>query len=122
MSYKKAAVLAGFGAIGRNELLIHPDWGPWLMLRTVVTDALLPPDKPIAFSPCDGCGRCLEACPKGALSEDGIDRDACSGSVGEVPGSPTVLRLSPHGRINCEECLRACPIGEAPPRLQMGEM
>jgi epoxyqueuosine reductase QueG len=122
ISYKKAAVLAGFGAIGRNQLLIHPEWGPWLMLRTVVTDALLPPDEPIAFSPCDDCARCLDVCPKGALSESGIDRDACRGAVGEAPGSLAVLRLSPHGQINCEECLRACPIGEAPPRLEIGGM
>jgi epoxyqueuosine reductase len=122
ISYKKAAVLAGFGAIGRNQLLIHPEWGPWLMLRTVVTDAPLPPDKPIAFSPCDDCGRCLDACPHGALSKDGIDREACRETVGETSGSSTVRRLSPHGQINCEECLRACPIGEAPPRLEIGGM
>ncbi len=122
ISYKKAAVLAGFGAIGRNQLLIHPDWGPWLMLRTVVTDALLPPDKPLAFSPCGDCGRCLDACPQGALSQGGIDREACRETVGDASRNPTVCRLSPRGRINCEECLRACPVGEAPPRLQIGEM
>jgi len=122
ISYKKAAVLAGFGAFGRNQLLIHPEWGPWLMLRAVVTDAPLPPDKRLDFSPCDGCGRCLELCPTGALSEDGIDRETCQRSVGEEPEGSTVLRLSPHGRVNCEECVRACPVGEAPPRLTMGGM
>lgn len=122
ISYKKAAVLAGFGAIGRNQLLIHPEWGPWLMLRTVVTDAPLPPDERIAFSPCEGCGQCIDACPKGALSKDGIDREACRETVGEASGSPTVRRLSPHAQINCEECLRACPIGDAPPRFEMGGM
>lgn len=122
ISYKKAAVLAGFGAIGRNQLLIHPEWGPWLMLRTVVTDAPLPPDERIAFSPCEGCGRCIDACPKGALSESDIDREACRGAIGRALENSAVLRLSPHGQVNCEECLRACPIGEAPPRLQIGGM
>lgn len=122
ISYKKAAVLAGFGAFGRNQLLIHPQWGPWLMLRTVVTDAPMPPGEPLDFSPCDGCDQCLQVCPTGALSDKGIDRDACRQTVGEVPPGKAVVRLSRHGRINCEECLRACPVGDAPPRLQLGEM
>jgi len=119
ISYKKAAVLAGFGAFGRNQLVIHPEWGPWLMLRTVVTDAPLPADERSAFSPCDGCGRCIEACPSGALSETGIDREMCRNYVGytATPG-PAVRRLSPLGQINCEECLRACPVDEAPPRMR----
>jgi len=121
VSYKKAAVLAGLGALGNNQLLIHPDWGPWLYLRTVVTDAPLPPDAPISFSPpCDDCGRCFDACPCGALSAVGIDRKVCAERVGYREGrGPTVLRLSPHGQINCEECMRACPIGTAPPRLEV---
>ena len=122
ISYKKAAVLAGVGTFGRNQLLIHPEWGPWLWLRTVITNAPLPANRRLDFSPCDGCGRCLELCPTGALSEDDIDRETCQRSVGEEPEGSTVLRLSPHGRINCEECMRACPIGEAPRKLTMGGM
>jgi epoxyqueuosine reductase len=118
IQYKKAAVLAGFGAFGRNQLVIHPEWGPWLMLRTVITDAPLPAGAPIEFSPCEDCGQCLEACPSGALSQDGISRDVCDRVVGyRGAESTSVVRLSAHGQINCEECLRACPLGEAPPRL-----
>jgi epoxyqueuosine reductase QueG len=122
ISYKKAAVLAGFGAFGKNQLLIHPEWGPWLMLRTVITDAPLPRDAPIDFSPCDDCSLCVQVCPVGALSENGIDRDKCERQVGYVHERSAVIHLSPHGRINCEECVRACPVGEAPPRIQLGEM
>nr|NIM04361.1 hypothetical protein [Armatimonadota bacterium]NIM22836.1 hypothetical protein [Armatimonadota bacterium]NIM66703.1 hypothetical protein [Armatimonadota bacterium]NIM75260.1 hypothetical protein [Armatimonadota bacterium]NIN04901.1 hypothetical protein [Armatimonadota bacterium] len=59
ISYKKAGVLAGLGVFGKSQLLIHPEWGPWVHLRTVVTDAALPPDAPIDFSPCDGCTCCI---------------------------------------------------------------
>jgi ferredoxin len=117
ISYKKAGVLAGLGAFGKNQLLIHPEWGPWMCLRAVITDAPLPPGKPIEFSPCTGCGDCLTACPYGALTASGIDREACRAVVGYVMQSPNVTRLSPHGQINCHECMRACRVGTAPPRL-----
>jgi epoxyqueuosine reductase QueG len=121
LSYKKAGVLAGLGTFGRNQLLIHPEWGPWMMLRTVVTEAALPCDRPLALSPCEGCRLCLDACPRGALSERGFDRARCEVGVGERQTPEwRALRLSPLGQINCEECMRACPVGVAPPRLETG--
>ncbi|UCC68944.1 MAG: epoxyqueuosine reductase [Armatimonadota bacterium] len=118
VSFKKAGVLAGLGAFGKSQLLIHPQWGPWMRMRAVVTNAPLRADEPVTFRPCDGCSRCIEACPPGALSEDGIDRDVCGGVLGNVE-APAVIRLSALGKVNCEECLRACPVGKAPPRLDL---
>ncbi|HUT75960.1 MAG TPA: 4Fe-4S dicluster domain-containing protein, partial [Armatimonadota bacterium] len=107
VSFKKAGALAGLGAFGKSQLLIHRDWGPWIWLGAVATDAPLAPDSPIEYSPCSECSRCLQVCPKGALSENGIDREKCRGT----------RQISPMGWIGCEECLRACPVGVAPPRL-----
>ena len=126
ISFKKAAVLAGFGAFGRNQLVIHPDWGPWLMLRTVVTDADFEPDRPLSFAPCVDCDLCVLGCPGGALPGQGFERDHCFAATGyrmmkEGGSVPHVLAPSPHGFVNCEECLRACPVGEVPPRLQIGD-
>lgn len=119
--YKKAAILAGLGAIGRNNLLLHPQHGPWLMLTTVLTDAALAPDARIDFSPCGDCERCIEACPGGALSAGGFERAKCEAFYARVGASPSgPVRISPCGPINCEECMRACPVGAAPPRLDPG--
>jgi len=120
LSYKKAGVLAGLGAFGRNQLLIHPEWGPWMWLRTVVTEASLTADAPIDFSPCEGCAQCLAVCPAGALSEAGIERERCRTAAGYADPARGAVHFSPHGRVNCEECMRACPVGTAPARLEMG--
>jgi epoxyqueuosine reductase QueG len=119
ISFKKAGVLAGLGTVGRSGLLIHPEWGPWLLMNVVVTDAELPSDQPRGDSPCAHCEACIQACPAGALSADGLDREACRNRLGP-DGVSLDQVLSPHGRISCDECGRACPIGLAPPRLGEG--
>jgi epoxyqueuosine reductase QueG len=120
LSYKKAGVLAGLGAFGKSQLLIHPEWGPWMWLKAVVTDAPLPADGPIEFSPCADCARCIEACPRGALSESGFDRAACESRDAACGRAIGGVRISPFGRINCDECMRACPVGTVPPRFGEG--
>ena len=65
---KHAAHEMGLGAYGWNGVLQTRDFGSYVALRAVATDAELEPD---AFerhaAPCEDCGRCLKACPTGAL-------------------------------------------------------
>jgi ferredoxin len=118
--FVKAGELAGMGSRGRSQLLIHPQWGPWLLLAAVLTNAELPCDKPRKDSPCGHCDACIRACPAGALTANGLNAEACRNRIG--PGGRALdQRLSAHGSIACDECRRACPIGEAPPRLGEGE-
>jgi len=62
-----AAVSAGLGRVGKNRLLITPQYGPSIHLSMIITDAPLEPDAPCDGNPCAGCNLCLEACPTGAL-------------------------------------------------------
>ncbi len=67
---KDAAVLAGVGCIGRNNLLVTPEFGPRVRLRGVLVDAELLPDSPVAFDPCADCADyCRAACPRQALDD-----------------------------------------------------
>ena len=66
---KDAAMLAGLGIIGANNLLITPQFGPRVRLRALFLDCeLAAPTGPLNFSPCDGCNQpCWEACPQQAF-------------------------------------------------------
>ena len=81
--HKLAAHLAGFGWIGRNNLLITPERGPRVRLLTVLTTVPLKPTKPNVPLNYDGCGTCrlcVDICPVEALTGTpftaGIARDA----------------------------------------------
>lgn len=67
---KDAAVLAGFGCIGKNNLLITPSYGPRVRLRALFLDAEIPPTGPIFFDPCTDCKVfCRKVCPENAMNE-----------------------------------------------------
>jgi epoxyqueuosine reductase len=65
---KDAAVMAGLGCIGRNNLLITPDFGPRVRLRAMLLDVALPPTGPVKFDPCHKCDTpCRPICPQKAF-------------------------------------------------------
>lgn len=103
---KDAAVLAGLGAIGRNNLLITPQFGPRVRLRAVVTAAELPPNRILGVHPCpETCDRCIRACPTNALEGGRFNRERCL-------TSPLHRRaLSPAAELWCNECANICPVG-----------
>lgn len=65
---KVVANAIGLGSYGWNGLLFTREFGSYVALRAVVTDADLEPDgfEPPALA-CGDCERCLRACPTGAL-------------------------------------------------------
>jgi len=94
---KDAAVMAGLGCIGRNNLLITPEFGPRVRLRAVILSAALPPTGPIAFDPCEGCDApCLAHCPQRAFSEKIYTREETG--IGRLPG-----RDGSYYRASCAE-------------------
>ena len=102
MSFKHAAVEAGLGRMGRNQLLITPQFGPRIRLIIVLTQAELQPDEKIEKELCniESCGyRCLVNCPVEALKKDGtMDKRACATYMFET--------LNP---LRCGMCIVSCP-------------
>jgi epoxyqueuosine reductase QueG len=68
-SFKYAAVQAGLGSIGKNGLLITPNYGPRVKLSAVLTEAQLEGDPINDDDFCGDCGICYKVCPPGALKE-----------------------------------------------------
>lgn len=65
---KDAAVEAGLGCIGYNNLLVTPKFGPRVRLRAITLSVPLPPTGPIAFDPCTSCAKpCITHCPQHAF-------------------------------------------------------
>jgi epoxyqueuosine reductase len=74
ISHKHVGVAAGLGWIGRNNLLVHPEFGGRVRYNTVLTDMALIPDAPLRHG-CGDCVACISACPASAIREEAEDFD-----------------------------------------------
>ncbi|MBU7048184.1 MAG: epoxyqueuosine reductase [Theionarchaea archaeon] len=77
ISFRQLAVLAGLGTIGKNTCLLHPVYGPHVVLGVVLTNAHFPGDSPLNTQICLDCDVCLEKCPTKAIHHDSFDRHTC---------------------------------------------
>ena len=102
-SYKHTAQAAGLGYIGRNSLLITPDFGPRVRLSGCLTEAVLETKKTTVVDICPDCDICISNCPSNALSSPQndepytINKFACNAFRGSGGG--------------CSECMKLCPAG-----------
>ena len=78
IDYNKAAVVCGLGSIGMHGKVIAPKYGPFMRYVFIITDMPLEFDEAFEGDLCDKCGKCLNACPGKAISENGVDSWQCS--------------------------------------------
>jgi epoxyqueuosine reductase QueG len=107
ISHKHVAVAAGLGRFGLNNLILTREYGPYVRFVTVITNALLDPDKPLDKDVCLGeeCSKCVKACPAEALKnpicnpEEGwrINKEKCYQYIHTISG----------GEV-CGLCIKAC--------------
>jgi NAD-dependent dihydropyrimidine dehydrogenase PreA subunit len=79
VAHKPVAVAAGLGRMGIHRNVIHPRFGNFILLATILVDAEFDEQSnPIDYNPCLECKLCVAACPVGAIAADGhFDFSAC---------------------------------------------
>jgi Fe-S-cluster-containing hydrogenase component 2 len=80
VAHKPVAVAAGLGVMGIHRNVIHPRFGNFILLGTILVDAPISRyGEPLDYSPCLECKLCVAACPVGAIGKNGeFDFVACS--------------------------------------------
>lgn len=113
---KRYAVEAGLGWIGRQSLLVTPEFGSFVLLGEVVMTAECDEyDKPYEGVGCGECRRCVEACPNGAIKERHIDTSRCI-SCATIECRADEGVCDAHGWIfGCDECQTICPYNHKAP-------
>jgi putative sterol carrier protein/ferredoxin len=142
VSHKTVAEAAGMGVMGLHRILIHPKFGSFVVLGTLLLDRELTEyGHRLDYNPCIDCKLCSAVCPVGAIGKDGHFsfatcmthnyRDRVGGFVDwveKVAGAGSVRRL--HQRVKDSEtvsvwqslsygicnkssyCMAVCPAGE----------
>ncbi|MEM7336734.1 MAG: 4Fe-4S binding protein, partial [Chloroflexota bacterium] len=72
VSHKPVAEAAGMGVMGIHRNVIHPKFGNFILLGTIlVGQEISEYGRSLDFNPCLKCKLCIAACPVGAISADG---------------------------------------------------
>lgn len=124
------AIDAGLGQLGRNGLLITPQFGPRVRLCKVFTDLPLEPDEPIDFGVtefCRRCRRCAEACEVEAISKETEPSwtPACRsnnpGALKWYVNSERCYQFWCENGTDCSTCIAVCPYSKVPSRVSLEE-
>ncbi|MFQ6114439.1 MAG: reductive dehalogenase [bacterium] len=104
------AVDAGLGEIGRIGILMTPGLGPRVRLGAVTTSMPLALDKPISFGAidfCEGCNKCAENCPSGAIPKG--ERKVLRGVEKWVVKQEACYTYWRKIGTDCALCMSVCP-------------
>lgn len=114
-SHKKVATMSGLGSIGKSSMFLHRDYGAKVRLGSVFTDCEFDVSDNVLLDLCNGCDKCVKACPSGAITgnmwHEGCDREymfdpeKCSNYM------KNHFKHIGRGAV-CGICMKVCPYGK----------
>jgi len=108
LSHRHAAVLAGFGSLGKSGMLLTPEFGNRVNLASVITNVTLEGDPLLRNDLCiPDCDRCIKACPANAIRGDGTVIQK------ECRKFHSITTARGFKLFACWECRKVCPVGRS---------
>lgn len=113
LPHKTVATRAGLGWIGKNCLLVTPQYGSAIRISSLLTNAPLECNEPVNQSHCGTCNLCIKNCPAQALKgrswavdvqrEKIMDIEKCYKKQVEVMSKNTGIQTD-----LCGKCFAVC--------------
>lgn len=121
-SHRHAAVRAGLGEFGLNNLVVTPRYGPRVRFNSIITDAPLQADPLPTKKVCLDleCQKCIKGCRTGALKLNPLFDTRPDRPVRLDPVSTTDVPVCKNKRtgVFCTGlCIRVCPVGLNEPAM-----
>jgi len=117
--HKTLSARLGLTRYGRNNVTYTAESGSHHYLASFATDAELGwingegPIEPRLLPNCEGCNRCVAACPTGAIADDRfmIRHERCLTMWNELAGDfpESIGPETHHALVGCMRCIDICP-------------
>lgn len=110
------AAITGLGWIGKNTLLINPQYGSYLFLAEILLNLETGEKPKLLKDYCGNCTRCLTACPTEALNSHDLDSNKCISYLTLEKRGPVVVD-NKTWVAGCDICQEVCPFNSKPTKL-----
>jgi len=108
------AVSSNLGIMGRNGLVVTPEFGSRQRWSMITTDAEIPVRNKVDLSSleefCEKCGVCIKSCLGKAAFDNPIEKVEGSGIITHIDRTKCIESLLENNY--CSVCLKVCPQGK----------
>ena len=108
---RQIAYKAGIGEYGKNNFIISKEFGSALNIGYILIDKDFELDSLMEPIGCKSCNLCMDACPTGALTKDGLDAKKCISALTQTKRNLSYYEreLIDNRIYGCDICQKVCP-------------